>query len=94
MSKHTPGPWRYWLCKDGSHDSRSDYVQIASGKTHVAQVRIVSTTEADMRLMVAAPELLEALRDLLEWFDDESKSPRPAPLKKARAAIAKAEGSE
>jgi hypothetical protein len=47
-----------------------------------------------MRLMVAAPELLEALRDLLEWFDDESKSPRPAPLKKARAAIAKAEGSE
>ena len=34
-------------------------------------------------------ELLAALRGLIDWFDDETKTPRPAPLKKARSAIKK-----
>jgi hypothetical protein len=93
MSKHTPGPWRYWRCKDGSFDDRNDYAQIASGKTHVAQVRIVSTTEADLRLMVNAPKLLEALKDLL-YQAKFSENEGGWDFEQATAAIAKAEGSE
>jgi hypothetical protein len=43
------------------------------------------------RLRGANQELLAALRGLIDWFDDETKTPRPAPLKKARATINKAE---
>ena len=61
---HTPGPWRWWGCKDGSYNPMNDYAQIAAGPEHVAQVRLASVTEADLRLMVAAPELLKCLRSL------------------------------
>ena len=70
-TKHTPGPWRYWPCKDGSFNSLNDYMQIASGHDHVARVIISSTTEADMRLIAAAPELLEALQELSRYFVGE-----------------------
>jgi hypothetical protein len=64
VGQHTPGPWRWWGCKDGSYNPMNDYAQIASGRERVAQVRIASVSEADFRLMVAAPELLQCLRSL------------------------------
>jgi hypothetical protein len=70
MSGNTPGPWRWWACKDGSYNSKNDYAQIASWSEHVAQVRIASTTEADLRLMVAAPDLLVALQTLMRVHDE------------------------
>ena len=58
----TPGPWRWWLCKDGSFKTSCDYAQITSGNVQVAKVQILSVTEEDLRLMAAAPELLAALQ--------------------------------
>lgn len=66
MSAHSPGPWRWWPCKRGSYAPDTDYVQIAAGNTHVAKVLITSVTEADLRLMTAAPELLAALVSAVE----------------------------
>ena len=63
MIAHTPGPWRYWKCSGGSPDA--DYVHIAAGGLDVADVRINSVTEDDLRLMVAAPLLLDALKRMM-----------------------------
>ena len=45
------------------------------------------------RMMVAAPQLLEALKEMETWALKMCKVPRPdSPVARARAAIAKAEG--
>jgi hypothetical protein len=67
-AKPTPGPWRYWPCVERS--AKNDYVQIAAGAQEVAQVRIRSVTEADLRLMVAAPDLLGALKEARRAIGD------------------------
>lgn len=93
VRQHTPGPWRWWGCKDGSYNPMNDYAQIASGPEQVAQVRLASITEADLRLMVAAPDLLAALEAVLACGTDENYERAKAACDSARAAIAKAVGS-
>ena len=94
MSKHTPGPWTYKLDKDSfvnfeittAHDSTS-----IVGGCGCCDSPWVSS-EADARLIAAAPELLEALESLVqrvggdEWFAEWAGM--------ARVAIAKAKGEE
>jgi hypothetical protein len=56
--KHTPGPWTYEV-----HELSSGF----SGIVYDAQGYCVGTdhlTEADARLIAAAPEMLEALRQI------------------------------
>ena len=90
VRQHTPGPWRWWGCKDGSYNPMNDYAQIASGRERVAQVRIASTSEANLRLMVAAPDLLAALNAMLTHMGmDEDEWNRPT-FEQARRAVAKA----
>ena len=80
MSKHTPGPWEYL-----GHS----WVQTADDKkTPIANFNFFAATEANARLIAAAPELLEALQDMVS--DHASLS--AATLAFARAAIAKATG--
>ena len=93
---HTPGPWRWWACKGGDYDPMSDYAQIAAGTEHVARVNLARVTEDDLRLMVSAPDLLEALQKALrdmQFLSGYSTHPNDA-IKAARAAIAKATGAE
>ena len=83
-SQHTPGPW--------SQKGRD----IFSGTTYIADVkanRLVppEEAEANARLIAAAPELLEALRDLVSPYDGNMDG-APTSIKLARAAIAKAGG--
>jgi hypothetical protein len=80
--KHTPGPWNY---------DRSGYsLYVNSGREVVTALLMdgkrLETSEANARLIAAAPDLLEALERYVHHFGD--------PLKCARAAIAKATGGE
>lgn len=92
---HTPGPWRWWPCKDGSYDQKNDYIQVAAGDKHVAQIRIESVSETDMRLIAAAPELLAVLHELQESAAYWSEYDVPLGItERINAAIAKATGEQ
>jgi hypothetical protein len=93
MSKHTPGPWRYWICRvDNRLDPPMyDYAQFANPKEHVFRAPMLYLREADARLIAAAPELLEALK-LAVRQNEHDMLMTGEELRNARAAIAKAEG--
>lgn len=78
MSEHTNGPW---LTGEVSWNEKGEVRYTLQGVTHACA--------ADARLIAAAPELLEALKGLVEqtaqYGHDEE-------IADARAAIAKAEG--
>ena len=105
MSTHTPGPW-HWDSDPvkGDPTGRIRYRVTTVGKT-ITQVYYSSyeggltNAEADAHLIAAAPELLEALQQMLYW--SESRLPCGDPSLQelvraqaaARAAIAKATGA-
>ena len=101
MSKHTPGPWRVF------EHSWSDTSVLADGFDHgICLLDINHATEesqdadealmaANARLIAAAPDLLASLRELVEAFvatDEEGLIEHAEPMRRARAAIAKALG--
>jgi len=61
--KHTPGPWRAFR---GEQKRAQREVQHAQGWTIAKVLRAGSDAEADanLRLIAAAPEMLDALREL------------------------------
>ena len=89
MSKHTPKPWEYVegaivgpKLDDKETWLRPVVVRFATG-----------VSLANLNLMLAAPELLQALTDCVEhmhWTQPQGD----AALKKAKAAIAKATGEK
>ena len=84
---HTPGPWRY---------APGEIVYGPSGET-VASCRFVTnfkdTNVANMRLVAAAPDLLAALKAMMNRYGDKSEHPFCDASISARAAIVKAEGN-
>lgn len=89
MSKHTPGPWvsiRYLDSRFYELGSNEFHARLAF--THGAG----DTDEANMRLIAAAPDLLEALENLADYIDERAGDNECRPLENARAAIAKAKG--
>jgi hypothetical protein len=104
MKEHTPGPWvlnTEWL-----GDDLPNHIPVSSKKgQHLALAQVVwsmeddtnsgvnsPTCEANARLIAAAPELLEALKTLLEreWQDDDGDESLTKARQQAQAAIAKA----
>jgi len=105
--KHTPGPWRYTLDTTGD-DATNLHVQ-AGEKTDIvwgcgccgspSMDGTIEEAQANARLIAAAPDLLEALRDMQSLASllaancgdrvDCTEDPRWAA---ATAAIAKAIG--
>jgi hypothetical protein len=86
-TKHTPGPWNYGVRKDGS-------IWLSLGAPGVGphyQGDLVAT-ESDAKLIVAAPELLESLTNLvgLARLGAAHLSKYHAALAHAEAVIAKA----
>lgn len=68
MSKHTPGPWLHDY--DGDHRTRYVYVFDRTPAVEIARVDlaysgsgILGEGKANFRLIAAAPDLLEALRE-------------------------------
>lgn len=89
MSGHTPGPWG--VAGDGPNPNVGDW-EVVAGTRCVG----VCFTKADANFVAAAPDLLDALRHLLNTMsitDEEGLLEFAAPVAKARAAIAKATSS-
>lgn len=91
--KPTPGPWRVEQERIAPDDIRFDVVAGLSGEVLVA----CPPSEADARLIAAAPDMLAALKAL--WADRDVRQSDQAACKRLyeawralRAAIAKAEG--
>jgi len=61
MSEHTPGPWTHGPLPDGN----SYWVAHPSG-----MVAMVVTSEADARLIAAAPEMLAMLKQVEFIYDN------------------------
>jgi len=84
---HTPGPWFRF----------DDEIVAERGDTHIAQVSLCDGTnptewQANMHLIAAAPDLLAALRTLIESDALDSALMDFEALQQARDAITKAEG--
>lgn len=96
--KATPGPWLAFREKDTWH------VRSVSADVGVASVvpsepgKVVPTDHADAVLIAAAPELLDALEDLLPWaigtheFSLTCSCDRCDKIRAAKRAMAKAVG--
>ena len=98
MSKHTPGPWRYWACKVDSRANPPmyDYAQFANPNGHVFRAPLLYLREEDARLIAAAPDLLAACRMVvmlrqLGGMLPGSRDVVQAIVEAAQAAIGKAE---
>ena len=90
MSKHTEGPWEYTegAIVGPKLDDNEKWLRpvVARFETGVSL--------ANLNLMLAAPELLEAIETLVEHFEYYMGDNECRPLENARAAIAKATGCE
>ena len=92
MTKHTQGPW--WFDQDTGEIT----CEAREGKVEIATVEIgwapafEAEQQANARLIAAAPELLEALKEAMGGYTEFSVGDREL-LRKCRATIAKAEGA-
>jgi hypothetical protein len=92
VSKHTPGPWEAHLDEayfvTGPDRGRVAIMTHLKGAHGLGGRRSGDESAANARLIAAAPDLLEALTDLLGW---QTLAPDDV-VAAARAAITKAEG--
>jgi len=91
--RHTPGPWKAVLVEGhrlGGRNGAARYDVLAMNPPDFVADRL---TEANARLIAAAPDLLAACRAVLECLG-RTLAPDylPEPRELLRAAIAKAEG--
>lgn len=93
--QHTPGPWEYWpagnyhgfaIAPKGTLPTLAS-VERCGLNLNVQAHNFPGSTEANARLIAAAPELLEALKGVVRVADRATDE-----FDAARAAIAKAEG--
>lgn len=102
MSKHTPGPWSYrkvprkqeWeintkRCPNSGCVSWTGMAVVFGCDDDPKMGKVVG--EANARLIAAAPDLLEALKEILYYIGDRKVATHGA-MHRARAAIAKATG--
>ena len=88
MTKHTPAPWHRNIRANGKYPviyaGRNTHVAMAKGHDYLPPEEI----EANIDLIAAAPELLEALKNILSY---EISCPKTI-QEQATRAIIKAEG--
>ena len=95
--QHTPGPWRFtegeYLYVNGTdaEGKRAFIIQRTfKGQKPAVQARI----RADVRLIGAAPDLLDVLIRMVEYADDGTPiHPTDNLMAEARAMVAKAVGA-
>lgn len=96
-SKHTPGPWGIeqtddtnWIGFMRPDGRKVELIVCTTSRDNFFKPETQEQNDANARLIAAAPELLEALKDAVCALDCCGKD-YPA-AEKARAAIAKATG--
>ncbi len=89
MSNHTAGPWE---CVQLSHGTMLVRSKASGMNGYIAEIYSSRPSEwkANARLIAAAPELLDALMELADWYREHTGLPPAA----ANAAIAKATGGQ
>ena len=98
MSKHTPGPWvvgnvdplNFGVLRDWGIDP----IGFVYGPSFPERSEVGQRALANARLIAVAPELLEALKELMEYAGIIEERCDAVATNKARAAIAKAEGKQ
>lgn len=91
---HTPGPWNL------ERDCNGVPEFVFGGDTCVCDFGIEAPKPEDARLITAAPELLEVIREAVDSAEREMAKGRKASpglatwLEKARAALAKVRGEK
>ena len=89
---HTPGPWR--IIQPPEEKFRPYGVQMGKEGGFMVPCFTANQSKHNARLIATAPELLEALNDLLIASSPMAKEPQSISkaVKKALSAIAKAKG--
>ena len=98
MSAHTPGPWTFEgdEIEAAAEVVNCQFVKVAPHRFVAVEGRTETEAIANAHLIAAAPELLEALIDVVaiaqldKW--DQAVSGRQSFLWNAKVAIAKAKG--
>ncbi len=85
---HTPGPWKWEAAPPGYLITTT----VMMPEIVLAEVFDDEDGEPDVRLIAAAPDLLEALREMIYFFNWDIEADRERAHEAAEAAIAKAEG--
>jgi hypothetical protein len=97
-NKFTPGPWYIvaYETEDSSAITTTPDVDPCSREHEVlGSSEWLFVEPADLRLMAAAPDLYEALEDLLlNYKENKGKGLGIGPIMKAKTALAKARGEE
>ncbi len=98
VGAHTSGPWVYYLQGDSTAHIVATELKDSHGRRARDIVRVVSG-EANARLIAAAPELFEALREVTDSMRGigcepcfGSDNPAEHAMALAEAALAKADG--
>ena len=86
-AQHTPGPWT--IDSEGNLYGTLAFIRPFIGA--ISDDHNDEQTQANRRLIAAAPDLLDALKQCLYRLDEHDPQSVPEALK-ARAAITKAEG--
>ncbi len=91
MNKHTPGPW-----DAHHHESTDTYTIHVAGRSWeswaIAHVGDCTQDEANARLIAAAPDLLDALRQWAAAERDSDMEEMANAIRSRDAAISKATG--
>lgn len=92
--EHTPGPWKLDSGRRIITPSGTFFLAYGKDKHGNAEFRDFCELDRNAHLVAAAPELLEALGNLLSYAEDAASDAdeRPGCINQARAAIAKARG--
>ena len=96
---YTPGPWKIELASVGFPKPLMIFPEDQVNYQPIAKIFPMDTpsmTEANARLVAAAPKLLEALRIMIDAVNVDQPDSLIvfASIEKAKAAIAKAEGKQ
>ena len=100
MNKHTPGPWRTIESTDKT--MRTVVGPDFPGQGYIADVNLCRTNdaqdvdgEANARLIAAAPELLQLVKDMREAFYVKgTRKALLAVMERSKSVMEKAEGRE